>query len=416
MNFWFSAHTGEPLPGIDEGQRTLRLGMIGQELIRKGHRVTWWTSAFEHVKKVHRFREFRSLNSQEGLTVNLLPGPGYPRNLSFARMRHNHQQAADFLERAEEFEAPDLILAPLPAPVIAAAAAEYGTKHKVPVVVDVRDLWPLAIVELFPRLLQPFARFFLRSMERDLRDSCIKARAVTGMTMEFVKWGVEKAGREMTEDDRAFRLSYPEALLAEDEGIEAVPHVDAADLNGRFVVTFIGTIGASVEFQPIVAAASLLAERAPDVLILIVGEGPHYEKYRRRSEGLNNLRWTGRVGRKAIPPVLKAAQAGIVPYRSTYNLRLGIPNKIGEYLAAGLPLVSGLTGRVARLVSEHEVGLSYRINDAKDLADCILRLRDEPRLREEMSRAARALYQREFKAEVVYADFADHLISLAGNG
>ncbi len=416
MNFWFSAHTGEPLPGIDKGQRILRLGMIGQELIRKGHKVTWWTSTFEHVKKMHRFGEFRSIESQPGLTVNLLPGPGYPRNLSFSRIRHNQQQAIDFLVKAEEFKKPDLILAPLPAPVIAASAAEYGMRHNVPVVVDIRDLWPLAIVELFPKLLQPFARLMLRSMERDLQRSCKKARALTGMTMEFVEWGLQKAGREKTGDDRSFRLSYPEALLAEDAGMDAVPNVGSGDLEECFVVTFIGTLGASVEFQPVIDAAKRLVEKAPDVLIIVVGEGPHYEKYRRSAADLPNLRWTGRVGRNAIPPVLKAAHAGIVPYRSTYNLQLGIPNKIGEYLAAGLPLLSGLTGRVARLVSEFEVGLSYRIDDPKDLMECILRLRNEPKLCEEMSRSARALYQKEFKAEVVYSNFADHLIALAGNG
>ena len=36
MNFWFVSQAAEPLPGIDKGQRIMRLGLLGQQLINLG--------------------------------------------------------------------------------------------------------------------------------------------------------------------------------------------------------------------------------------------------------------------------------------------------------------------------------------------------------------------------------------------
>ena len=61
MNFWFVSQAAEPLPGIDEGRRPMRLGLIGKELINSGHIVTWWTSDFIHATKSQRFGQYRRL-------------------------------------------------------------------------------------------------------------------------------------------------------------------------------------------------------------------------------------------------------------------------------------------------------------------------------------------------------------------
>ena len=45
----------EPLPKVHGNVRLLRYGMLANNLSAQGHRVTWWTSNFDHVRKRHRF-------------------------------------------------------------------------------------------------------------------------------------------------------------------------------------------------------------------------------------------------------------------------------------------------------------------------------------------------------------------------
>ena len=411
MNFWFASQSHEPLPGVDKGQRAWRLGLVGEELVRQGHSVTWWTSDFWHLTKQHRYGKYQSLTPQEGWRFNLIPSKGYQKNFSFARMRHNRHLADEFSKLAEQEEPPDLILTPLPAPEVTAAATGYGIRHGVPVVLDLRDLWPLAIVEMFPRLIRPFVRLLLFRMEKEVRQSCREARAITAMSAEFVAWGARKAGRSIEADDRVFRHAYLERSLKGEESSKIAMNLKFLDR--RFVVAFVGTLGASVEFGPVIDAAKNLEKIAPEVLLMIVGDGPKYKQLYRQASGVNNMHWTGRIGNDEVSAILQTSHAGLVPYRSTFNLRMGVPNKIGEYLAAGLPVINGLSGCVERLITKYGTGVNYPINDADALAKCINELQKDRSRCQQMSQAAKELYQREFKAESVYREFAAHLVHMA---
>ena len=64
-----------------------------------------------------------------------------------------------------------------------------------------------------------------------------------------------------------------------------------------------------------------------------------------KAKDIKSMYWTGRVGKQGIQEALSIADVGLVPYKTTENLRLGVPNKIGEYLSARLPLLNGLAGR-----------------------------------------------------------------------
>ena len=412
MKFWFVSHSGEPLPDIDEGQRVMRLGLLGAQLIRLGHQVTWWTSDFVHSTKKHRFHGRKSLKTVNGWQFELFKGRGYKNNFSYQRVLHNRNLANQFTAGASEAEAPDLILSPLPAPEVTAAAIRYGLTHSIPVVVDVRDLWPLAIIELFPRILQPVARRLLSGMEDDVRYSCKNASAIVAMSSEFVDWGISKAGRSRSEWDRVFRHAYDVRGKTADEPGRLLNEVRKS-IKGRFVILFTGTLGASVDFETVIKCAHELEQKELPVAWIVVGDGPHYQKWRQRTKNLKWMFWTGRVGKKEVQEALSMAQAGLVPYRTTENLRIGMPNKIGEYLSAAMPILNGVEGSVANLVKSHGVGVNYCHWDSSDLAQAVNGLIQNNEKYEAMRVAARRLFSSEFSARKVYQEYAGHLLKIA---
>ena len=90
-----------------------------------------------------------------------------------------------------------------------------------------------------------------------------------------------------------------------------------------------------------------------------------------------------------------------------------MPNKVGEYLSQGLPMVSCLRGSVAELLAQHQVGLTFREGDTGHLREQLGRLEEEPGLHESMATNGRELFAAQFDAEQVYGQIAELLAELA---
>jgi glycosyltransferase involved in cell wall biosynthesis len=76
----------------------------------------------------------------------------------------------------------------------------------------------------------------------------------------------------------------------------------------------------------------------------------------------------------------RAADAGIWTLLSNVglNFKLALPNKVFEYVAAGVPLLAADLPEVRRIVDAYQVGLCFDPDDPRDIADCMNRLVTDP--------------------------------------
>src|SRR5204863_5451667 len=100
-------------------------------------------------------------------------------------IRNHRQTAAQFTARAARGAPPDVILCSYPTIELCDAAVSYGRFHGVPVVLDIRDLWPDIFLNLVPRALKGFARVALAGMFKASRRACGDATAIVGITEQF---------------------------------------------------------------------------------------------------------------------------------------------------------------------------------------------------------------------------------------
>lgn len=164
----------------------------------------------------------------------------------------------------------------------------------------------------------------------------------------------------------------------------------------RFLVLYQGGVGPSRHLEPIVEAVA----RLEGVVLAIRGPGVEVfgEQYAARGAALGAA---DRV--RCLPPIPSAdvvaachgADAGIWTLAPIcLNFELALPNKVFEYLAAGLPLLVAHHPEPRRIVDEFRCGECFDPDDPADIARAIARLRDDRGLRGEMSanarRAARA--------------------------
>ena len=82
--------------------------------------------------------------------------------------------------------------------------AAYGRRHSIPTIADMRDLWPDIWLDAAPAAARPIAKLLLSPDFALSRSSLASITAITGITDEFVAWGLARAGRAAGAFDRAF--------------------------------------------------------------------------------------------------------------------------------------------------------------------------------------------------------------------
>ena len=105
-----------------------------------------------------------------------------------------------------------------------------------------------------------------------------------------------------------------------------------------------------------------------------------------------------------LPVYLGASDAFVLPLPDTVVNRTRWPNKFGDYIAAGRPVLCSDVGDVATIVRDEECGLVWK--DDSELSDGIERLVDEPNLRSRMGERARRLSEGRLSWAQIASQFA----------
>ena len=416
MHFWLIT-VGEPLPTDDSGSdRLLRTGILADLLIRNGHEVTWWTSAFDHVRKRHRAEGDRQVTLAAGYRLWLLHANGYPGNVSVRRIVNHRTVARKFRLLAPQQPRPDVIVCSWPTVELCVEAVRLGKLWGVPVVLDIRDLWPDAITDLAPCALRPLAKLALYVAYQSARCAASQATAITGITDPYVDWGVAYTGRQRTSLDRPFPLGYVDkqpspAEIRDAEAFWAQHGV--AQVNNHFTACWFGMMGNHSELATVVEAARKWSHRNNSVRFVLCGTGPNLERCRRLAGDCRNVLFPGWVNAAQIWKLLRLSAVGLTPYVSNDNYIRNIPNKPVEYLSAGLPIVSSLQGELAKLLADNGCGLTYQNGSADDLVRVLADCYDHPAKTARMAENAARLYEARFVAEAVYGRMSDFLCDLA---
>ena len=285
MRIWLVT-IGEPVP-VDDGSRDRlhRTGYFAHFLADAGHDVVWWTSTFDHFRKRHLFESDTSVKVNDHLIIRLLKGCGYRSNVSYSRVKDHRQVAARYAELArQEAEPPDIIVSALPTIELCDESIRFGGERGVPVVLDMRDMWPDIFVDSVPGPVRPPARLLLGSMFRQAARACANATAICGITDAFVDWGLRRGKRTASALDRAFPMGY----LTKPSSPESIRDAEAfwdglgikAD-SGEFVACFIGAVGRQFDLETVIEAARALRRRGKQARFVLCGSGDMLEHYKR---------------------------------------------------------------------------------------------------------------------------------------
>jgi glycosyltransferase involved in cell wall biosynthesis len=405
----------EPIPGIDGSCRYLRYGMLANSLASNGHDVTWWTSDFDHAHKQHRNGPSQT-PIRSNLTLRMLPGSGYDKNISLERIRHNRSVARSFHEAIQQMQTgdrPDVFVACLHTLELSEAAAAYAEARAIPFVVDVVDIWPEVYLRAFPPRLKAAARYCLRSEYLRARRILQSARTLTAVSRTYLDWALALCPDAPGKPGAVFPLGYDDAdvedavVSCESERLRTTHKISPATTN----LAFVGQLSHSYDLDTVVEAARLLYRSlGQQVRFFIAGDGRDRQRLHRAAQGVPTIACTGWLSHPEVVALLRQCTVGLVSYAA--GATQSLPYKPFEYMAASLALVSCLPGELEDLIRREGIGLQYTPGSPESLAACIRTIVGHPEHCAQMRRKSKELFAAEYRAGVIYSRFANYLESL----
>ncbi len=147
----------------------------------------------------------------------------------------------------------------------------------------------------------------------------------------------------------------------------------------RFVIIYTGTVSPERGLDTPVKALSILKNKIPNSLLLIIGEGPSEKPLKNyiESNGLTNhvsmLKW---CGHENLVSYLAAANVCMIPQPSNEFINTTIPHKLFEYMSQSKPVIVSDALPLKRIVEETNCGVYFRSNSHADFAKKILQMKE----------------------------------------
>lgn len=366
---------------------------LARELARLGHDVTLVAARRHHL--LRQDIETCTLPAEEivdGYRFVRIDVPRYSNAHDKRRILAWFAFAARLLQLPSRLgQKPEAVLYSSPHPVGYLAAERLARGCDARLAFEVRDIWPLTLVEIgghSPR--HPFIRFLQWVEDRAYRNSDRVVSNLEGAVEHMTSRGMDGAKFTWVSNGIALdEVSAPEPLP--DEVAALVP---AEGLR----IAYTGTMGAANALETLLDAAALLND-LPDVHFLLVGYGGKRALLeRKRGElHLNNLHFLNGVPKKQVQALLSACDACYIGWLNSPLYQWGIAaNKIPEYLFSAKPVVHSFSGGHDP-IAKFDCGITIDAENPQALADAIRRIYAMPeaerrRLGENGRRAALAHY------------------------
>ena len=358
MNVWI-LQTGESLHVDNGNPRPMRAMNLSNALNDQGHDVVLWSSCFDHRKKTHRFKEFRSIKISNSLTLNLIPSPGYKNNISFMRMLDHGIMAFTLfrLLRSSKFVKPDICFVGYPPIATSFTMIHWLKRHQIPGILDVKYRWPEIFLNALPIWIKPAIRILLLPLNF-MSIYCMRNATVhCSMTGNYLTWmnakaKMNKVGIEVPLTTKQLKIGQRELKDAENWWIS-----QGVNINNRKRFCFIGSISRVFDFQLIKLMAERFIEIDREVQFVICGTGNELDKVKRLFKNMPNVIFGGWIDVPRIKVLANCSSASISPYRNTDDFTDSIPNKILDSLSLGLPIITTLEGEVEKLLDMWRIGV-----------------------------------------------------------
>jgi glycosyltransferase involved in cell wall biosynthesis len=356
--------TGEPLPYYEETQRMMRCGNLFNWYKAENRQVRIISSLFFHQDK--SLRQYLPCTSAHP-PIQLIPSPGYKTNISASRFLDHIILALNLARYLLTYRGPLPSICFIGSPPVefAFVAAFWCKYHKIPFVIDIKDLWPEIFYINLKSPFQSIARLALYPLHLLNKYKLHNCLAVTSISPDFISYLVTQY--KIPSKITTINLPLVKPLAQSPSINKTLQSTNILDSIGNTYtnnILFVGNLMESAYlFDPLFEAAELALLHSKPWKFLICGSGPLLGKLKADASNLSNVIFLGRVNQDELHTLAQVSDIGIAPIANRFDYKLSLPNKIIDFFSYGLPVVTSLEGYTSSLINKYCLGETYLPTD-----------------------------------------------------
>lgn len=374
------------------GAPSARLYEMAKEWIKEGHQVTVLTGFPNHPTGVipENYKgKFSMEEEMDGIRVlrsyvYATPNEGFVKKT----IGHISFMFSSFFQSFFKVSNPDVVVVSSPTFFSMFSASAYSIFKRAKLVLDIRDLWPAAIVELgvlknkfIINTLEFFEKAFYRqaasivvvtnSFKKNLVD-----RGIPASKIEVITNGVDIEQFQYREEARQ--------KLRENLGYKP----------NDFIGLYIGAHGLSQSLHTLLE----VAEKIPEVEFLFVGEGAEKKKLIevKEQKNLSNVKFVEGQEKKYITDYYSLSDVCFIPLRNIELFKTFIPSKMFEIMSNSRAIVASVDGESAEILSKSNAALITTPENVHGIVENIKFLIENEELRRDMEEKGRKFVSEHF--------------------
>jgi len=358
-NIWvINEYAGSAYHGME-----FRNYYLGKELIKLGHRVTIVSSSYSHLfKKISEKREenIDGINYFWVKTFNYGDSHSKKRVLKWFLFMFKVLFLPFFLKK------PDIIIVSPMAPFPILPAWVLSKFYGATLIYEVKDIWPLSIIELGGlNRTHPLIRFMSYCERFALRKSDHIVSSLQNYNEHMKTLGI----------NRAFTWVNNGIDLEEMKGIEPLSkEIEDKIPKNKFIVGYTGTVGVANALDSLCEATNLLKDHK-DIIVIIVGDGQEKENLQKEFSQNENILFVDSIPKKQVHSMLAHFDACYIGLKEEPLFKYGVsPNKLFDYMYSATPIVYAIDSGKSNVVRSAECGVSVEAENPEAIAKAILEI------------------------------------------
>ena len=385
------------MDGIDENSNN-RFNYIIKILSKeKNISLEVITSNFSHRLKKTR----EKLNKQSNdYKLTMISEPEYRKNVSLKRFYSHYKMGKNLKKYLNDLSyKPDVIYCAAPSLDVAKVTAKYAKRNKIRFIIDVQDLWPEAFKMVFNVPIVSNVIFW--PMKKQANYIYKNADDIVAVSETY-------ANRASSVNDK-YQHKISIYLGTDLDYFDECKEKNKSILDDNLVrIAYIGTLGHSYDIKCIIDAIKTLNNREiNNIKFIVMGDGPLKQEFENYAKQKNiNYEFTGKLPYEKMVGRLCSYDIAVNPI--SHNAAQSIINKVGDYAAAGLPVISTQEcEEYKKLVDEYKIGFNCENGNVQDIAEKIERLIKDKELRKKLGNNNRKLAEERFNRKVTYKKLID---------
>lgn len=398
MNILFLTHYYAP-----EGNApATRVSALAERWVKAGHEVTVVTCAPNVPDGVvyegyeNRWTDVEMMNGVKVIRIwtCIAPNKGVIRRI----LNYLSYMLSAFLH-CIFLTKPDVMIATSPQFFCGWTGVLLKVFRNFPFVLEIRDIWPESITSVHADL-PPLIFNFVGWMEKVM----YKAAKHIVTVGEGYKWKLVQ--------ERGLSENKISIIMNGVDSVHFFPHekneqlLNQYGLGGKFVCSYIGTIGMACGLKTVLDAAERLQQEGNNhIVFALVGDGAVREELQQEmgSRKISNVIFTGRRPKNEIPDWIASSDVNLVHLKKAELFTTVMPSKIFESAGCARPMIIGVDGFAKKFILDAEAGLSMEPENASELVKVLKKMESAPELCKELGTNAykriASKYNRDQQAE-----------------